>query len=99
MERRRTERYEINVSANIVFNNNTYKGVIENFSNGGLGVRCALNENLKSITTGSRIDVEFNVSYQNKVNFQCETRWKREYNDQEHGAILKVGLEYIEMKD
>lgn len=99
MERRRAERYAIDVDADIIFNGNIYNGTIENFSHSGLGLKSAFNERLNMVDTGSKIDVKFNIFHQNEVNFPCEVRWKRKYDDPEHGSILRMGMEYLEIRN
>lgn len=99
MERRLTERYEINIDTHIIYEKTLVNGIIENFSDGGLGIRCAAVEGLKPIETGDIIKVEFNVFYNDTVCFPCEVRWKQEFNDPVHGSILRIGMEHLKAAD
>ncbi|MDO8282964.1 MAG: PilZ domain-containing protein [Thermodesulfovibrionia bacterium] len=99
MERRNSERYDINVDANIIYNDVIVLGVIENFSDDGLGVRCVSNEGLNPVEIGDIIKVEFKIFYENLVCFPCEVRWKKEFNDSVQGSILRIGMEHLKAED
>jgi hypothetical protein len=95
MERRKSERYDINVDAEIVFNGSRCKAVIENFSDGGLGIRCPFDKEVDTLNAGDTVCIEFQIFYQEKVNFHCEVRWKKKVEDTRHGPSLWVGMEYL----
>lgn len=99
MERRRTERYEINVDTKVIYENTRVNGVIENFSDGGLGIRCTPTEVLKKADIGDIIKVEFKIFYNDIVCFPCEVRWKKELNDPVHGSIFRIGVEHLKAAD
>lgn len=99
MERRRTERYDIYVDTKIIYYDTIINGVIENFSDGGLGISCVSIEGLKPLDIGDIIKVEFKVFYQDTVCFPCEVRWKKECSDPVHGSILKIGMEHLKAAD
>ncbi|MBI4843750.1 MAG: PilZ domain-containing protein [Nitrospirae bacterium] len=99
MERRRSERYELDIDAEIIFNGHRAAGVIENFSDGGLGIRCGANEYLKDAGEGARIIVEFIVFHLEKANFNCEMVWHKEFADPALGKVLRIGLKYLDKKN
>lgn len=99
MERRRTERYDINIDTKVIYEKTIVNGVIENFSDGGLGLRCAPIEGLNQVDIGDIIKVEFKIFYNDTVCFPCEVRWKAESSDPVHGPILRIGIEHLKAED
>ena len=75
MDNRRYSRLDINLKAELIYNSNCYKGVIENFSNGGLGIRSAPSEELDGIKPGDNIVVRFQANPKDVLSISYKIKW------------------------
>ncbi len=94
MDKRHYSRLNINLGAELISNNNSYKGVIENFSNSGLGVRSAPSEDLDGIKPGDNIIVKFQANPKDALSISYRIKWLVKTDDPSCGSIYRMGMEY-----
>jgi hypothetical protein len=76
MERRRSKRFPVNLSARIICNGNSYEGIIGNISEEGLSysITTFIQAGKDFIPKGV-IEVIINIPSGEKLNLMCEMRW------------------------
>jgi c-di-GMP-binding flagellar brake protein YcgR len=94
MNKRHHTRLDINLEAEMVCRNHKFKGVIENFSSGGLGMRSDPSENLEDLKPGESITVKFQANPVDLMSICYKIKWLKKYDDPALGMVYKMGMEY-----
>ena len=94
MDKRRNTRLDINLGAELISGEKIYKGFIENFSSGGLGVRSAPLTDFDSIAPGDKITVKFQANPKDVLSICYRIKWLDKQTETTNGSIYKMGMEY-----
>ena len=94
MEKRRNTRMDINLGAELISGERTYKGFIENFSNNGLGIRSVPLKNLEDISPGDKITVRFQANPKDILSICYKIKWLTRHDETSDGSIYRMGVEY-----
>ena len=94
MNKRHHTRLDINLEAEMVFGNTSCKGIIENFSSGGLRIRSCPSENLEGLAPGESITVKFQANPVDIMTISYKIKWMERFDDPARGAVYKMGMEY-----
>ncbi len=94
MNKRHNTRLDINLEADMIFGTTSCKGVIENFSSGGLGMRSYPSEKLECLAPGESITVRFQANPVDIMTISYKIKWMKKFDDPARGAIYKMGMEY-----
>jgi hypothetical protein len=94
MDKRRNTRLDINLEAELISDEKTFKGFIENFSSGGLGIKSAPLTNFDNIGPGDKITMKFQTNPKDVLSICYRIKWLTKHNETTNGSIYKMGMEY-----
>jgi hypothetical protein len=96
MERRRSKRKLVHIEAQLILDEDSYKGYIENISEQGIYIETAARDPLKTpkdFSPGTTVYVKFNLPSGEKIDLHCKITWA--YQIAPHGLTTSIGLEII----
>jgi hypothetical protein len=94
-EKRRHNRINIRLLADIISVNKKYIGAIENLSEKGVYIRLFPQSNILNFIPKTPLRVEFKCLSGEELNLNCVVRWVYAYEKQEHGLTTILGTEII----
>lgn len=94
MDKRRNTRLDINLSVELISGERIYKGSIENFSSGGLGIRSIPLKDMDNIAQGDKVTVRFKANSEDTLNICYKIKWLKKDEETASGLIYKMGMEY-----
>jgi hypothetical protein len=80
--------------AEIIFEDKTYQGAIENLSETGANITIVIQEKELSLTPGKKLKLEFESQPGEKISLDCIIRWTTKLPP--HGLINVIGVEIID---
>ncbi len=96
MERRRSIRKKVHIEAEIVSEDISHSGIIENVSEHGINIETA-SKSLFNTTTlftpGTELEVRFQDSSGERIRLHCKVIWS--YKTAPHGLTNRAGMEII----
>jgi hypothetical protein len=95
VEKRRSERIDLSINAELTATGRAYKVSIENMSNGGLCVVAPTSETVEDFMPGSTLGVNFITPYGEQLAQNCEIKWLRIDTEPLVGLIYNMGVQMI----
>jgi hypothetical protein len=95
-ERRRSQRKNVRIEAEIISEDNTYSAIIENISEHGLCLETSSDDLLGTSTRfhpGAEFDIKFQPPSGDMLTIRCKIIWS--YKVAPHGLVKKIGMEVI----
>jgi len=93
MEKRRSKRIIVTLEAELVLNDMTYKGFIENLSENGVYVVTKPTKTNANFNPGEAIGLKFHLPSGEIVDMNCKIIWS--YKTPPHGLTNSIGVEII----
>lgn len=93
MERRIAERVSVSYRAELIYNEKSYAGIIENISKRGLKVITFSTVHRAHFKTGSMLELKFQTDSGDILNINCKVKWSSKISPD--GLINRVGMEIL----
>ena len=91
---RAARRITAGYKAEIIFEDKTYQGVIENLSETGASITIISQDKSLKFTPGKKMNLTFEIQPGEKISVDCIIRWSTKLPP--HGIINGIGLEIID---
>ena len=95
MEDRRFKRIDFKLNAEVTLGGKSYKGSMENLSEGGLFEIVFSEVDLTDFTNGAPVGVKFHIPSEEIIDLHCKIVWLRVGPEQIVGLKYNMGLEII----
>ncbi len=92
MDKRRAERIDENLDAEIIAGGVSYPGIIMNFSEAGLYMVTATANNIVDISPSSTVELKCTLPDGKSLNMDCEVKWFQTKTSP-HGVSFSMGME------
>jgi hypothetical protein len=91
-------RKSVQLSANLIVNDETYSGLIINISSSGVGmyVNTTFQEGILNIDKKSLFKLEFHSTFGGRISLNCKVKWLRIQEKLSHGLTTSMGIEIID---
>jgi hypothetical protein len=95
VEKRRSERIDLSVNAELTSTGKSYQVSIENMSKNGLYIVAPTKETVEDFIPGSTLGVNFISPYGEMLSQHCEIKWLRIDTEPLIGLIYNMGVQMI----
>jgi hypothetical protein len=96
MEKRHPKRVIVSLVAELISEDKSYVGIIENLSEKGIFMKISSTNTAIGFIPGNTPMVKFQISSGETLNLRCEIRWLHTYKTPTHDLINKIGMEIID---
>jgi len=93
MEQRRSKRIIVTLEAELILNDTSYKGFIENLSEDGVYVITSPTKTTVNFNPGETIELKFRLPSGEILDMNCRVVWS--YKTPPHGLTNSIGMEII----
>lgn len=93
-DKRRSDRIDDNLDAEIITGGKSYHGIIMNFSEQGLYMVTATAGSIADIAPSTLIELKCNLPSDKKINLKCEVKWFQTKTSP-HGISSSMGMEIL----
>ena len=93
-EKRRADRITDSLEADIISGDNSYSGIIMNFSKDGLYMVTATANRVVDITPSTILQLKCTLPSRKRVDMQCEVKWFQTRTSP-HGVSFSMGMEIM----
>jgi hypothetical protein len=90
----RSQRFPVEINAEIVSENLRHEGIIENLSEKGVCLRITPTKTLRDFTPGIRLDLKFQLPTGKKLSLYCKKKWS--YKITPRSLMKRIGVELID---
>ena len=94
IERRRSERANVNIKAELVSEDISYTGVLENLSEDGMFMKTAPVKHAKGFIPGTIYKLNIQKPHEETLNLSCEVVWFHTETSS-FGLIFRIGMKII----
>jgi hypothetical protein len=91
--KRRSKRIEHRLDAEVVLDNKSYRGSIENFSEIGIFKIAVSDEEVIGFIPGASVGVRFSLPSKEEIQLDCNIKWLRINTEPLAGIIYNMGME------
>lgn len=96
MERRRFQRKNVQIETEIIVEDSSYSGLINNLTERGIGLETESTNPLKNttrFTPGTKLHIRFKMLSEELITLNCKVIWS--FKTGPHGLKKRIGLEVI----